>query len=196
MAGVALHHARQHCPRHAQQAGDIGIDHGFPVTEVGAMGGLQPQRQPRTVDQHVDVTMAVGQRGEERVHGVLPGHIQRRGVDTALPRHRSGQGPQLVHTARRQDQGAAVLRKAPGSRLAETRRRPGDHDDPVHEHSFGYQASLRGRRVMTCPVMAASALATAGAMGGVPGSPTPEGALVDATMCTSTSGMASMRSTR
>ena len=46
------------------------------------------------------------------------------------------------------------------------------------------------------PVAARTALATAGAIGGVPGSPTPEGGLLEGTMCTSTCrGMSLMRST-
>ena len=40
------------------------------------------------------------------------------------------------------------------------------------------------------------ALATAGPIGGTPGSPTPVGFSVDGTMCTSTSGISLMRSTR
>src|ERR1022692_2345085 len=42
----------------------------------------------------------------------------------------------------------------------------------------------------------AIALATAGPIGGTPGSPTPVGFSVDATMVTSTSGIASMRNDR
>ena len=52
-------------------------------------------------------------------------------------------------------------------------------------------AALRRR----LPVAAASALATAGAIGGTPGSPTPVGLAVDGTMCTSTVGISLMRST-
>ena len=46
------------------------------------------------------------------------------------------------------------------------------------------------------PVSFDQALATAGAIGGMPGSPMPVGFSVDGTMCTSTSGISLMRSTR
>ena len=46
------------------------------------------------------------------------------------------------------------------------------------------------------PVAARTAFATAGAIGGVPGSPTPDGALAEGTMYTSiVRGMSFMRST-
>lgn len=45
------------------------------------------------------------------------------------------------------------------------------------------------------PVNANKAFATAGAMGGVPGSPTPPGACVDGTRCTSTAGISFIRIT-
>ena len=59
----------------------------------------------------------------------------------------------------------------------------------------GGQASESGRLRMRLPVAAASALATAGAIGGTPGSPTPVGFSVDGTMCTSTAGISPIRST-
>ncbi|MCY1376269.1 hypothetical protein D9M69_637470 [compost metagenome] len=61
----------------------------------------------------------------------------------------------------------------------------------------GDQASRSGRLRRRWPVNANTALATAGAMGGVPGSPTPPGgtsAPVPARMSTSMAGHSSMRS--
>ena len=46
------------------------------------------------------------------------------------------------------------------------------------------------------PVASASALTSAGASGGVPGSPTPDGGSADGTMCTSIAGISSIRSGR
>ena len=53
-----------------------------------------------------------------------------------------------------------------------------------------------GSRRARFPVSAKSALATAGATGGVPGSPTPVGWSPPGARCTSTSGISFMRSTR
>ena len=62
----------------------------------------------------------------------------------------------------------------------------------VQAHLVLPSGSTRGR----LPVRAKMALATAGAMGGVPGSPTPVGlSAADGTMCTSTAGISDMRST-
>ena len=54
---------------------------------------------------------------------------------------------------------------------------------------------VSGSERMRRPVSANRALQTAAAISGVPGSPMPEGGSVLGTMCTSTSGIASMRST-
>ena len=56
-------------------------------------------------------------------------------------------------------------------------------------------ASANGRRRSRRPVAAKTALATAGAIGGVAGSPAPPGRSRLGTMCTSTTGIASRRST-
>ncbi len=53
-----------------------------------------------------------------------------------------------------------------------------------------------GRRWTGRPLSASQALATAGAMGGTPGSPTPVGGAAEGTMCTSTRGISSMRRIR
>ena len=53
----------------------------------------------------------------------------------------------------------------------------------------------KGRLRCGEPPRATMAFATAGAIGGVPGSPTPVGLSVDGTMCTSTAGIWLMRST-
>ena len=54
---------------------------------------------------------------------------------------------------------------------------------------------LNGRTRTRFPVRAKTAFATAGPIGGTPGSPTPEGSSVDGTMWTSTSGISSSRRT-
>src|SRR5207253_2098802 len=54
----------------------------------------------------------------------------------------------------------------------------------------------KGKRRTRRPVRWNRALATAGAIGGTPGSPTPVGAAADGTMWTSTAGICSMRSGR
>ena len=55
------------------------------------------------------------------------------------------------------------------------------------------QASRSGSRRRRLPVAAKTAFATAGAIGGTPGSPTPLGRSVLETMCTSTLGASCMR---
>ena len=57
-------------------------------------------------------------------------------------------------------------------------------------------ACVNGSVNTRCPVSFDHALAIAGAMGGVPGSPMPVGFSFEGTMCTSTSGISLMRSTR
>ena len=78
----------------------------------------------------------------------------------------------------------------PGLRGNETGRR-------VHRGggSVPCQPSFKGRLRSRCPVAAAMALATAGAMTGVPGSPTPVGFAADGTMWTSIRGASPIRST-
>src|SRR5581483_3934235 len=60
----------------------------------------------------------------------------------------------------------------------------------VHALIWSATGSLR----MRLPVALNSALHSAGAIGGVPGSPTPVGFSADGTMCTSTAGISLMRS--
>ena len=55
--------------------------------------------------------------------------------------------------------------------------------------------TAKGRTRSRLPVTANTALATAGPIGATPGSPTPVGASDDDTICTSTFGISSMRST-
>ena len=57
-------------------------------------------------------------------------------------------------------------------------------------------AARKGSRRTGWPVSFRQALATAGPIGGTPGSPTPVGASVDAMTATSTSGISLMRSER
>ena len=68
--------------------------------------------------------------------------------------------------------------------------------------TFGIKAApqavpptAKGRTRSRLPVTANTALATAGPIGATPGSPTPVGASDDDTICTSTFGISSMRST-
>src|SRR5690606_2322731 len=58
-----------------------------------------------------------------------------------------------------------------------------------HDQAMVTPALLNGRSCTGLPLSCAMALATAGAIGGVPGSPTPVGALADGTMCTSIFGI-------
>ena len=55
------------------------------------------------------------------------------------------------------------------------------------------QDSKKGSVVIGVWVMENTALATAGAIGGVPGSPTPVGGWSDSSMCTETSGISLIR---
>jgi hypothetical protein len=57
------------------------------------------------------------------------------------------------------------------------------------------RAAEKGSTRYRLPVAAKAALATAGPIGATPGSPTPVGASVEGTICTSTFGMSSMRRT-
>ena len=61
-------------------------------------------------------------------------------------------------------------------------------------HAFSGWA--KGNRVTTLPVSLRQALATAGAIGGRPGSPMPVGFSVDLMIATSTSGISPMRKLR
>src|SRR5260370_27961918 len=59
---------------------------------------------------------------------------------------------------------------------------------------YARSSARMGSRRMGLPVAAKIALQTAGAIGGVPGSPTPPGASLLGTMCTSTTGISAIRS--
>ena len=66
--------------------------------------------------------------------------------------------------------------------------------DPLAEGSNYGEESRMGMVRIRCPVSEKIALVTAGAIGGVPGSPTPPGASPLGTRTTSTSGISLMRS--
>ena len=70
--------------------------------------------------------------------------------------------------------------------------RPDGSDAPRRRYTFSPKGSL----VSHLPVAAAMAFATAAATGATPGSPTPVGFALDATICVSTFGISSKRSTR
>src|SRR5206468_1617382 len=76
------------------------------------------------------------------------------------------------------------------SRRLQPQRSASDREDQAFVPFFARSGSERTRS----PVSPYNALATAGASGGTPGSPTPVGASCDATMCTSTFGISLMRS--
>src|ERR1041385_5399419 len=64
-------------------------------------------------------------------------------------------------------------------------------------HAFGFQVTLPiGNFLIRFPFSAKIAFATAGAIGGVAGSPTPPCESVEGTMCTSTLGISASRSIR
>ena len=61
---------------------------------------------------------------------------------------------------------------------------------------YSQSDAVSGRLLARFPVSLKSAFATAGAIGGVPGSPTPVGLSPPGTRCTSTCGISFIRSTR
>ena len=88
----------------------------------------------------------------------------------------------------------------PGGRQPDRRadrRRAADADQPAGAAASGLlqQRGVDRQARMRLPVAAKIALTTAGAIGGVPGSPMPPGVSVLGTMCTSTLGISFMRST-
>ena len=72
--------------------------------------------------------------------------------------------------------------------------RPGMRQEVGLATGQASMSAVMGRRRTRLPVAAYSALATAGAITGVPGSPTPVGFSCDSTMYTSMAGDSSMRS--
>ena len=78
--------------------------------------------------------------------------------------------------------------RSPGTGLLARRR-------VVPAQALRRSLRLNGSTRTRLPVAAATALATAGPIGGTPGSPTPVGFSVDGTMWTSTTGISSMRKT-
>src|SRR5579862_1123992 len=82
-------------------------------------------------------------------------------------------------------------------RVGDDSRRQGRRREAFGRSHHRRQAdSVSGSTRRRLPVAAAIAFATAGAIGGTPGSPTPVGLSVDGTICTSTGGISLMRSTR
>src|SRR6185437_2821097 len=88
----------------------------------------------------------------------------------------------------RDGRGRRVRRGEPGRGI--------QHRPRVRVRRLRYVESDSGSTRSRLPVAAASALATAGAIGGTPGSPTPVGLSVDGTMCTSMAGISLIRNTR
>src|SRR6059036_14194 len=90
--------------------------------------------------------------------------------------------------------GLGALRRLKTAAGGERERQRRGHERKAHgrlRHAFGRSGSSRSR----CPVSAATALATAGAIGGTPTSPIPPGFSVLGTMCTSTTGISFIRRT-
>ena len=102
----------------------------------------------------------------------------------------------LLHRGERRDRLHLLLRSCA--------RAAGDQRRPAGEATAGCSARMRlllswpecsGSSRRRWPVSANTALATAGAIGGTPGSPTPPGFSVLGTMWTSTTGISFRRST-
>jgi len=92
----------------------------------------------------------------------------------------------IEHRASVRQQGLALVRP----KAASLARR---QDERLHAHAVG--PNLIGKARTRCPLSTNNALATAGAMGGVPGSPTPPGGWVLGTMCVSMRGMCAICTT-
>ncbi len=96
--------------------------------------------------------------------------------------------------------GSVVDRLKVGGRAQRVRHGGASRRDSQREGEDGDSHAKpplpNGNRVAITPVSARHALATAGAVGGTPGSPTPVGAASDLTMTTSTAGISAMRSDR
>jgi hypothetical protein len=124
---------------------------------------------------------------EER-HGALRRvRDTREGIDgqerpSAL-RERQGWAEPGRETACREREGGAGGQELPRSAVS-------------HVISAQALSRVNGSRRTRCRVRWKSAFATAGAIGGTPGSPTPVGGAAEGTMWTSTGGISSMRSGR
>jgi hypothetical protein len=131
---------------------------------------------------------------------------RQRGVGRADPRTRgSAVGGWRDHQRQFSASRGTLRQAAPGSCRGDDDRpapRRNSGDEPI-DHRVGVATSTsayalnpfaNGSTRTRRPVAAATALASAGPIGGVPGSPTPVGEAVEGRICTSTRGIRSIRS--
>ena len=173
---------------------------GWPISfSVGVIAFEGPVAQPQ------DATRARRQ-AHVRGQGLRP---QRRAL-RGLPRPAAASGRRRrrradergpAERARHQPRASPGPRDAPTPTVAPMRRaNPASRQPAAAPLAAGRTvpraryASDSGSARSRLPVAAASALATAGAITGTPGSPTPDGLSVDGTMCTSTAGISLIRS--
>ena len=76
MAPIPFDHPRQQRTRDGSKTGAVGLDHLIPVVEIGALRGLQPEGEPRVVDEHVDRREIRGQPLGQGLHGGSLAHVQ------------------------------------------------------------------------------------------------------------------------
>ena len=130
------------------------------------------------------------------IHGIilqqpLPPHLTIRRIADAIPPHKDVDGANPVNQGRLAfGTGNEFVPATPAAVMLLLERSP-------HWPLRGVRACMVGRsNVVGLPVRTRSALATAGAIIGVPGSPMPEGGLVEGRMWVSTCGASLMRRMR
>ena len=131
VALVALHHPGKDTSGEVTQPLDVGVDHGFPVLNVGLVGAFQPQRQAGIVDQDIDLFELLGQPRDHGLDGFIVAHIQ---LDR---QHRNRtelllQGPQPVTPASGEDQTPPFGGKTFGTGLAESGGGSGNTNSSLH----------------------------------------------------------------
>jgi len=123
MAAAARDHPRQHRAGHVEQALDVGVDHLFPVLQVGLVDLVEPAREPRVVDQDVHRLPAFGQGRDGGCDCLCIAHVQhdRVGLDAVLCGQFPGQRVEAFLAARGQDQVDALGGQRPRGRRADAR---------------------------------------------------------------------------
>ena len=80
VAAITLNHTRQNGAGHIHQPFVIGVNHVFPVFNVGFMRGLQSQRQPGIIDENINRLPVCRQSGNQLFNGCTVAHVQLGGI--------------------------------------------------------------------------------------------------------------------
>ena len=128
VAAPARDHPRQQGAGHVHETRAVRLDHPLPIVEDGVLRRLEPQREPRVVDEHVDIRERRWQRCQQLLDGGQVTDVEHRNKNQILAEIVDQLGKAFFPAGRRDDLDARG-RIAAGDGLADARAGAGDESD-------------------------------------------------------------------